>query len=103
MSSGMFAAAITLIDLGAQWPDYTNQQNDISLGLSKAAGGNAIRALDPLPPECQNFLYITSSFTRDESQSKASGKFQLASWNVGASTPMGHIQADTAMKAVTCR
>ena len=101
MSSGMFSAAMTLIDLGAEWPDYTNQHHDISLGLSKAVGGISVEALDPLPVEAQTFLYITSSFTRGEQQGTPSGRFQLASWNFGASTPVGGIQADAAVDAAS--
>ena len=85
MSSGLHSVALTLLELGIAWPDYSDT-TDISLGLSQAAGGSPIPASDPLPRSAHHFVYVTSSFVRDHhaSAQKRGARLQLSTWDFAA-------------------
>ena len=85
MSSGLHSVALTLLELGIAWPDYSDT-TDISLGLSQAAGGSPVPSSDPLPRSAHHFVYVTSSFVRDHhaSAQKRGARLQLSTWDFAA-------------------
>ena len=89
MSSGLHSVALTLLELGIAPPDYSDV-SDISLGLSEAAGGPPVPAQDELPRAAHSFVYVTSSFVRDQHTSaKKRAKLQLETWDFAANISVG--------------